>query len=104
MAAYVADTHSLFWYFTRPERFGAGARAALDQVAAGSATLIVPVIVLAELIYLIQNKPVGGDLDEILRELQSNPAVVVNHAKFRKVTVAAGRRPETAAAASGSLE
>ncbi len=69
MTAYVTDTHSLFWYFTRPERLGTGARAALNQVATGSETLIVPVIVLAE----------------------------VNHAKFRKVTAAARRAwPATA--------
>ena len=84
MPTYVTDTHSLFWYFTRPERLGAGARLAFDRVAAGDSTLIVPVIVLAELIYLIQNKPVGGDLDEILNDLQADPAIVIADLTFAR--------------------
>ncbi len=84
MPTYVTDTHSLFWYFTRPERLGIEARMAFDQVAAGDSTLIVPVIVLAELIYLIQNKPVGGDLDEILNELQANPSILITDLTFAR--------------------
>ncbi|MBI5079920.1 MAG: PIN domain-containing protein [Chloroflexi bacterium] len=75
MAKYVTDTHSLFWYFTRPKLLSEKARAAFAQVANDEATLVVPAIVLAELIYLMQNKPVGGDLETIIKELQENPAI-----------------------------
>ena len=37
MAEYVADTHSLLWYFARPKLLGPGATAAFAQVAAGEA-------------------------------------------------------------------
>jgi PIN domain nuclease of toxin-antitoxin system len=46
-------------------------------VAAGEAGLIVPVIVLAELIFAIENKPVNADFERILRYLQASPTVSI---------------------------
>ncbi len=48
---YVTDTHSLLWYLHNPKRLGPAAATAFGQVAANEADLIVPVIVIAEIIY-----------------------------------------------------
>ena len=77
MPDYLADTHSLLWYFSRPDRLGPRAAAAFAQVAAGEASLVVPVIVLAELIFAIENKPVNADFERILRHLQASPTVSI---------------------------
>lgn len=37
--------------------------------------MLIPVIVLAELIFTVENKPVQADLDEILSSIQNSPNV-----------------------------
>jgi len=74
---FVTDTHSLLWYFARPDRLGPKAITAFAQVAAGEASLIVPVIVLAELIFAVENKPIHADFENILRHLQASPNVII---------------------------
>ena len=75
MTNYVADTHSLLWYFARPQRLGLNAAEAFAQVAAGTADLIVPLIVLAEIIIALEHKPASANLDYILEQLQNSPHV-----------------------------
>lgn len=75
MPVYVADTHGLLWYFARPKLLGPGARTAFDLIATGQADLIVPVIVLAELLFAIESKPVSADFDLVLGRLQASPNV-----------------------------
>ena len=77
MAKYVADPHSLLWYFARPKLLGPGATAAFAQVAAGQANLIVPVVVLAELIFALESKPLSADFDLVLSRLQASPNVTL---------------------------
>lgn len=48
---YVTDTHSLLWYLYDVPRLGANARAAFDAINTGEATLLIPVIVLAENVF-----------------------------------------------------
>ena len=73
MTTYMVDTHSLLWAFHKPGKLGKQARQAFDEVANGESTLLTPVIVLAELIFTIENKPVQADLDNILSAIQNNP-------------------------------
>ena len=75
MSDYVTDTHSLLWYFTRPQRLGPQAAEAFTQVATGSARLVVPVIVIAELISLLEHKPAIGRLDVIMQQIQASPNI-----------------------------
>ena len=75
MRVYLADTHSLLWYFTRPDLLGEAAQSALDDVAAKNADLIVPVIVLMELIFVIEKRSLRVDFERILDHLQSSPNV-----------------------------
>jgi PIN domain nuclease of toxin-antitoxin system len=75
MPTYITDTHSLLWAFTRPRKLGDNARRAFEEIANGESSLLIPVIVLAELIFTIENKPVQGDLDDILIGVQNSPNV-----------------------------
>jgi PIN domain nuclease of toxin-antitoxin system len=75
MPTYMTDTHSLLWAFTRPRKLGEEARRAFEEIANGESSLLIPVIVLAELIFTIENKPVQADLDDILATIQNSPNV-----------------------------
>ncbi len=75
MPTYMTDTHSLLWAFTRPRKLGERARRAFDEIAAGESSLLIPVIVLAELIFTIENKPIQADLNKILDAIQDSPNV-----------------------------
>jgi len=75
MTIYMADTHSLLWAFTRPRKLGEDARRAFEEVANGESNLLIPVIVLAELIFTIENKPIKAELDKILAAIQNSPNV-----------------------------
>jgi len=77
MKTYIADTHTLLWYFVRPDRLGNHARLALDEVANGNANLLVPAIVIAELIFTVENKPVRANIDKILQGLVSGPNITL---------------------------
>jgi predicted nucleic acid-binding protein len=59
----------------RPRKLGEHARRAFEEIANGESTLLIPVIVLAELIFTIENKPIQADLDEILDSIQNSPNV-----------------------------
>lgn len=56
MNLYVADTHTLFWYFTASPLLGAQAHAAFDEARDGHALIYIPAIVLAELYFLNEKK------------------------------------------------
>ena len=75
MTVYMADTHSLLWAFQKPSKLGENARRAFEEVANGEAKLLIPVIVLAELIFTIENKPIQADLDEILNGIKNSPNI-----------------------------
>jgi predicted nucleic acid-binding protein len=54
---------------------GENARRAFEEVSNGEAKLLIPVIVLAELIFTIENKPIKADLDRILKALNDSPNI-----------------------------
>ena len=53
---YVADTHTLFWYFTASSSLGSKAHGAFDEAKDGQALIYSPAIVLAELYFLNEKK------------------------------------------------
>jgi len=75
MTIYMADTHSLLWAFNKPAKLGKQARQAFEEIANGKSTLLIPVIVLAELIFTVENKPVQADLDKIISAIQNSPNI-----------------------------
>ena len=54
LPVYIVDTHALFWYRSDPTRLSAAADAVFRLADSGSAVIIVPAIVVAELFYLTQ--------------------------------------------------
>ena len=75
MPTYMTDTHSLLWAFTGPRKLGDNARRAFEEIANGESNLLIPVIVLVELIFTIEKKPVQADLEDILAAIQNSPNV-----------------------------
>lgn len=75
MKTYLTDTHSLLWTFIRPKKLGRAARNAFQEIADGEAELLIPVIVVAELIFIVENKPIRADLDLILQKMEESPNV-----------------------------
>jgi PIN domain nuclease of toxin-antitoxin system len=49
---FVVDTHALWWYLRSPERLSAAASAVFRLAEIGSATIVVPAIVIAEFYFL----------------------------------------------------
>lgn len=75
MKTYMTDTHSLLWAFARLEKLGSMARRTFNEIAKGVASLLVPVIVVAELIFTVENKSIRANLGEILNLLQNSPNI-----------------------------
>ncbi|NUQ83577.1 MAG: PIN domain-containing protein [Anaerolineales bacterium] len=75
MTTYMVDTHSLLWAFHKPGKLGKEARRAFEEAANGESRLLIPVMVLAELIFTIENKPVQADLEKILFAIQNSPNI-----------------------------
>jgi PIN domain nuclease of toxin-antitoxin system len=63
---YVTDTHSLLWYLYDIPRLSPGARAAFDTVNRGDVTLLIPAIVLAEAVYVVERRRHDIDVGEAL--------------------------------------
>ena len=74
MTGYVADTHSLVWYLGSPDRLGPLARRAFAEANAGRARIYVPVIVLAEIIFIVERGKIHADVQGIVRQLGTLPA------------------------------
>ncbi len=77
VTGYVADTHSLVWYLGSPERLGSRARGAFAEAAAGRARIYVPVIVLAELAFIVERGKIHADVREIVRQLRRLPTFAI---------------------------
>lgn len=66
MPVYVADTHALLWYLADSPRLSSAAKQTFNQAEAGQATVVVPAIVLAELIWTILKGRISVDLRQVL--------------------------------------
>jgi PIN domain nuclease of toxin-antitoxin system len=75
MTVYMADTHSLLWAFHKPGKLGKEARLAFEEISYGESKLLIPTIVLAELIFTVENKPIQADLEKIISAIQNSPNI-----------------------------
>jgi len=66
---YVTDTHSLLWYLYDVPRLGPEARAAFDAISRGDAVLLIPAIVLAEIVYVVERRRHDVDVSEALDQI-----------------------------------
>jgi predicted nucleic acid-binding protein len=66
--SYVADTHAFVWYIIGklPERVDSIFRSAEE----GESTIYIPTIVLAECLYLVENKKIDLDFEDLLDKLE----------------------------------
>jgi PIN domain nuclease of toxin-antitoxin system len=85
MPVYIADTHSLVWYFHAPKRLPPAAARAFTAIASGQARLIVPVIVLADLIWIAQKGRIDVDIDDVIRRLQASVQVEIRPLECSRV-------------------
>lgn len=76
-SSFVTDTHSLLWYLQGSPQLGVAARQAFDDVVAGTAQLVIPVMVVAEMVLLLEKGRTAIDLDAILTTLESLPGVTI---------------------------
>lgn len=74
---YVPDTHALIWYVTADKQLGKQAKAALLSVDGGNDQAVIPVVVLAEIMYLEERKRIKVKLNELVEYLESNPNYVI---------------------------
>ena len=66
--SYVADTHAFVWYIIGklPER----ADSIFRSTEKGESTIYIPTIVLAECLYLVENKKIDLDFEDLLDKLE----------------------------------
>jgi len=63
---YVTDTHSLLWHLYDLPQLTPAAQAAFSDVENGEATLLIPAIVLAEIVFTVERRRHDIDVGEIL--------------------------------------
>jgi predicted nucleic acid-binding protein len=73
---FVPDTHALFFYLIDPDKLKSTAKEVFDQFDKGKATLFVPWIVIAELLWLIRKRSSSIDFNAEFQKLQDHPQVV----------------------------
>jgi PIN domain nuclease of toxin-antitoxin system len=73
---YIIDTHALLWYLTDDKRLGGSASRILDD---SKIRLLIPSIVLAEALFILESKPTLYDLSEstLLQEIEKDPRMEV---------------------------
>jgi len=72
VTTFVADTHTLFWYLSHPDRLSIAANAVFRLANTGNAMIIVPAIVVAELYFLyvkLSQPRSPGDILDALAEI-----------------------------------
>jgi len=67
---YVTDTHPLLWYLAGDRRLSQAAEATFDEAESGAALVVVPAIVLAETIRVVEKKRLLLEFDGVLRAIQ----------------------------------
>ena len=77
MNSYVCDTHTLVWHITKDAHLGQKARQILNSADDGRSIVIVPTIVLAELIYIIEKGRINLDLDNLLEQLKESKNYII---------------------------
>ncbi len=72
ISLYVTDTHSLIWYLLDSPKLGTNANQAFREIEEGKSYLIIPAIVIAEIIFLVQKGKIKADLDALLLKIQES--------------------------------
>ena len=78
MPDYVCDTHALAWYLSGSQKLSVNARTVLDEAINGGSLVIVPAIVIAELIMMIEKRGLAIDLSEVIATLRQFPGFLIS--------------------------
>ena len=73
MTEFVTDTHSIIWFLSKNKRLSGNARTIFLKAQSGYSTIIVPSIVIAETLFLIQRNRVEKMVLDVLLELPEYP-------------------------------
>ena len=76
---YVADTHSLIWFLTNDTRLGKRAAEVFRQADRSNVIIVLPIIVLAEAMYICESKNAGIAFSDILKKLEFSTNYVVHN-------------------------
>ncbi len=74
---YVSDAHSLLWYLYDSARLSSTARAIFKQAEAGQVMILIPLIVLAEIVFVAEKKRHPADLDKIMEAIENNAGLEI---------------------------
>ena len=72
LTLYVTDSHSLIWYLLDSPKLSFNANEAFKTVEQGKAKLLIPAIVIAEIVFIVQSGKVQTDLDSLLLKIQES--------------------------------
>lgn len=70
MELYVTDTHSLIWYLTDSPKLSLDANRCFEKIEKGKAKLLIPAIVIAEVIFIVESGKIKADLEEIFERIE----------------------------------
>ncbi len=68
---YVTDTHSFLWYLAEDKRLGTGARKIFDKAESGNEIIVVPTIVLAESMHILEEKKLSMKFKDIVKKIDT---------------------------------
>jgi len=68
---YVADTHAFLWHMARDKRLGRAAGEILELAERGDAVIVLPAIVVAECLMVIQRKGLDLDFEIVIEKLRT---------------------------------
>ena len=72
------DTHAFLWHLTNDKRLGAKAKEKLELIDRNQAKALVPAIVIAEAIFIIEKKKVKGiNFIDIMKRIYNSPNYII---------------------------
>ena len=74
---YTADTHSIIWFLTKDRKLGYEALKAFRSADEGKSLVIIPSIVLAEIIYIIEFKGVNIQFSDITKKFEESMNYII---------------------------
>lgn len=70
MSLYVTDTHALLWYLGGSNQLSTPAHLAFDEAMQQTSQVIIPAIVIAEMVLLVERRRVMADLSRMIATLK----------------------------------
>ncbi|MCL0056689.1 PIN domain-containing protein [Dehalococcoidia bacterium] len=69
---YVIDTHSLLWHFLDSPRLGPRAADVLSRVEKGEAKILIPIIVMAEIVFIVEKGKIRADIEDLIARIKGS--------------------------------